>query len=237
MIQTLKMTIKGVGLAAAILILPLMGHRLHKHYLYDAKGMSVIKLLGEYSGGTGFQVKYKGKQYTLTNFHICAAADQEDTLKSVDYFGNTRRLKVLARYDKNDLCVLEPISFLPAIRLANSYYMHEQIYLIGHPRLEALTMQTASLVAKYDINIMMPCHKYSERRRCTTSTYDEPVYCSKIFTALHANVISYGGNSGSPVLDDFGNLVGVLFAGQRSAVTASYIVPLEYVKDFLKGLK
>lgn len=236
MIQTLKTMIKGVCLAAAILILPLMGHRIHKHYLYDIKGMSVVKLLGDMSGGTGFQVKYEGKQYTLTNYHICAVADEEDTLQSTDYFGNTRRLKVIARYDKNDLCVLEPISFLPAIRLANSYYMHEQIYLVGHPRLEALTMQTASLVAKYFINIMLPCEEQTYKSKCVGTSSSSKSYCMRTFETLHANVISYGGNSGSPVLDDFGNLIGVLFAGQRSAVTASYIVPLEYVKDFLKNL-
>lgn len=241
-LKTLKKILKTIGLAIAILVLPLMGHRFHKHYLYDAKGMSVVKLLGERSGGTGFQVKYEGKQYTLTNYHICLAADYEDTLKSRDYFGNTRRLKVIARYIKNDLCVLEPINFLPAIRLASNYYMHEQVYLIGHPRLEALTLQTASIVSKYYINMTMPrraqdpCNGQEIKYDVNMPGLDYK-YCDDMFMALHSNIISYGGNSGSPVLDDFGNLIGVLFAGDRRAVTASYIVPLEYVKDFLKSLK
>ena len=243
MIQTTKKIIKGICLAIAILVLPLMGHRVHKHYLYDIKGMSVVKLLGPNNGGTGFQVKYNDKQYTLTNYHICMVAYEEtDTLKSTDYFGNTRRLKVIARYLENDLCVLEPINYLPAISLASNYYMHEQVYLIGHPRLEALTMQTASLVAKYEIDMIVArrledvCNT-AENVSMTNRFATDIHYCNDLFMALHANVISYGGNSGSPVVDDFGRLIGVLFAGQRNAVTASYIVPLEAVKDFLSSLE
>jgi len=47
------------------------------------------------------------------------------------------------------------------------------------------------------------------------------------------NGISYKGNSGSPVVSFFGNVVGVLFAGSQD-VTDAYLVPLYKVREVLK---
>lgn len=207
--------------------------------------------MGRASGGTGFQITApSGKQYTLTNYHVCMLAnkgkDGNDYMTAEDYNGSKFNLKVLKYSSDHDLCLLEPMGHLPTLKTAFKYYLHEQVYLIGHPRLANLTMESGSLVSKRNINIMLPT---KVEHNCKTQfgtfinnfinrisplqTKSGLKRCMENLTVLHINVISYGGNSGSPVVDDLGNVVGVLFAGSRQAVTATFAVPLEYVKSFI----
>ena len=44
---------------------------------------------------------------------------------------------------------------------------------------------------------------------------------------------SRGGSSGSPVVNFYGDVVGVLFAGHRDDQFDSYMVPLSYLKEFV----
>jgi len=47
------------------------------------------------------------------------------------------------------------------------------------------------------------------------------------------DIVSYGGNSGSPIVDYFGNVVGVLFGGYVGHHTEAFIVPLIELELFL----
>lgn len=241
----IKKTLKGLAILALMLIVPLIGHRAHKHYIYDYKGMSVVRLTGEFagrpSGGTGFQVVApSGKQYTMTNNHVCMLADKNGIMKAEDWRGNFYYLSIIDIYASHDLCILEGVSNLPSLSLANNAIFHEQVHLIGHPRLEEITIQTASLVAPKKINLYMPrkleygCQNGKEQLQFSHLWAFGFTICLETLDTYHANLISYGGNSGSPVLDDFGRVIGVLFAGSREAVTATFLVPLPYIHQFLK---
>lgn len=263
MLKTLKncclRLVKAMLFAIIILVMPLVGHRAHKHYLYDYKGNSVVRLIGHgmgrASGGTGFQVVApSGKQYTLTNYHVCMLAnknfDGSESLQAEDYKHRKTNIKVIKHSKNHDLCLLEPVLGLPVIEQANKYFLHEQVHLIGHPRLANLTIESGSIVSKRIINIALPTKSDHD---CKTPQIRNPFVrkqsfkvpyryhrnlfktCYEELPVLHINVISYGGNSGSPVVDDLGRLIGVLFAGNRNAVTAAFVVPLEYVKQFLSN--
>lgn len=55
--------------------------------------------------------------------------------------------------------------------------------------------------------------------------------------AMYMSAVSYPGNSGSPVLNDLGLVIGVLFAGDRSSEHATYAVPLWSIEAFLDRLE
>lgn len=237
----IKKIARLAALFCLVLAAPLVGHRAHKHYIYDYKGRSVVRLTQGFSGGTGFRVKVaSGKNYILTNYHICMLGYETGYLRAEDYNGNRYRLNIIKPYLEHDLCLVEDVPGIPALSVANGVYPHEQVYLVGHPRLANLTMESGSVVSNDIIQLVMPrplyvaCNGFDYPSPWEKSLADRGLkLCLEDFSATHANIIAYGGNSGSPVLDDFGNVIGVLFAGSNKAVTASYLVPLAHIQKFL----
>lgn len=210
----------------------------HEQYLYTYKGDAVVKLYTEAGSGTGFNIKHKGKYYILTNKHVCKMSRTQLFSKGS---GGTGIHDIIAMYDKHDLCLLTGMPKNTAISLADSWIMREKIYIVGHPRGAPLTMESGFIIAKTQVELIAEpgdkCDKIVKVPPFMKFLTGKDTLCLKIFSALQSNAVSFGGNSGSPVLDGFGNAVGVLFAGRRSVEALSFIVPLEAIQDFLKEIE
>jgi S1-C subfamily serine protease len=227
--------IKTTLLTLSILLAPSLSKFANRKYIYDYKGSSVVYLRGSRSGGTGFVVRnHKGRKYTMTNAHICRLKDKDGFLQYETEEGKKGKVKVLEMYELHDLCVTEPVEDLPALSVAKYLDKHESVWLIGHPGLRPLTLENGYFIDYTDINVSGACKKIK-----VDSVLDKILkqyrlnYCTNKYKAGYVNTISYGGNSGSPVLNKWGNVIGVLFAGARSQNTSSYIVPIWHVKKFL----
>jgi S1-C subfamily serine protease len=137
--------------------------------------------------------------------------------------------KVLFMSKSHDICFLEPtggpafkLCFLeptggPAFKLASSYHRGERISVIGHPRGMKQSITDGRIVGEETSALRWL--KDAGRIRFLTTT-----------------AISYPGNSGSPAVNRYGNLVGILFAGWSiDYVNLNYLVPLEYIKADLES--
>lgn len=197
-------------------------------YLNDYKASSVQ---GAYFSGrriaSTFQLSYKGVQYTVTNKHVCDPFNKivspahiyaiNESLAPPKFvrIGSYRR-KILAISYNHDLCLLEGDSSKPALELAQSWTNQERIYLIGHPRGLPKIVRKGRIVAlSQNFFPWLPHNNKAPYLLISTTTYP--------------------GNSGSPILNKWGNVVAVLFAGQVGVHTEAYAVPLESLKQFLKS--
>lgn len=213
-----------------------------------SKAKNVVTLINvNGGGGTGFLVKGKsGKRYILTNNHICDSAEDKPLLAI--YKKDKYMVSVISRYAKNDLCVVQaPESATDNLSLAKTVSMSERVYSIGHPLLEPITISQGELSSLVKIEIVVGTNMTPEN--CKGETYRLEDLSSNIMAGIFGvlnicvrSLMSNGstvnilpGNSGSPTVNIYGNVVGVVFAAVESGVH-SYHVPLIDVKDFLATL-
>ena len=159
--------------------------------------------------GTGVQINYHHRQYILTNKHVCEGGMDRKGYMLADGL----KRKVIAISKIHDLCLVEPIIYRSGLELADGVNSLEPLWLIGHPRGLALTRRRANYIA--------------------TETEEFPWIGPMPVEYYFINVVSYGGNSGSPVVNYVGNVVGLLFGGYRGFHTEAFVVPVHSIKFFL----
>lgn len=221
------------------------------YYLRWSVGGSVVKvvkldpqghILG---GGTGFSIKGpSGKKYIITNAHVCEmykGASEADVQEPDDTI-KTRKIVEISQ--DTDLCLIEGINELSPISLASSVSIGENAAIIGHPELMPLTIAYGDIVEDklYQvpmgiIGMDMPeeqC-KLPKNRIIDVETFLGPLsVCVEEVEAYRITATSLPGNSGSPVVNYRGQLIGVDFAGDND-IHWGLVIPLDDVKDFLKG--
>lgn len=160
------------------------------------------------SGGTGFEVlSPSGHKYIVTNEHMCAVGATNAIVN-----GRTIPLRVIEQQPTPDLCLLEPIAGLPPLRLAGQ------------------DLRPGDLIDIYGYGMLLPL------------THTSGVYVGDsgpMITAYFGFVSGYAtaqilpGNSGSPVLNSNGDVVGIVFASGEAIGYRTLFVVLKDLKDFL----
>lgn len=246
MIEKLKTLGLRIGAVLAVLFVIVNAARWHINWIYDKTSQNVVKLrIGETEhdgGGTGFQViSESGNRYILTNRHICVAAREHDVLKVELEEGRFLNVRVLEVSSKTDLCLLTPVANMSGLKLAASLKAREDIAVVGHPLLQAQTPARGIVTNFQNIEIQAEAKDSEEcSRRYNGDFRDVPIFfgmseklCMCKVDSFRTTAVIYPGNSGSPVVNLYGNLVGVMFAGDNR-MNLGYAVPLNDVKEFLK---
>lgn len=180
---------------------------------------------------TAFSVAYNKKEnstYLLTNYHVC-----EDLVESEGFYlsylkttdpipdfrlHSERMLKVIATDPSNDLCLtkafdehIKPVRF----RHSSSLHVLDNIYSIGGPG------------GIFPIWIHGKFSGYIDRSAIGFGMGSE----GRDFMLLSTTVV--GGQSGSPVYDEKGKVVGIVFAtlGQYGGVATPSDSILEFLEE------
>lgn len=175
---------------------------------------------------TGFYLNYREKNYIVTNRHVCDAHKRiykHDNIQFGDYVG-----KIIAIDPTHDLCLVTSNRKEGLSLAKNQSKPLDKVTVIGFPRGLGKTIREGRVVGDYPIFAPW-LSDFSEAK-----TLRDYVKALKIVETIQISAIAYGGNSGSPILNEEGNVTGVLFAGHRLYHTETYIVPLSYLKSFLR---
>ena len=180
--------------------------------VYDMPRYKVVPrvvafLKGSRIVATGFHIEWKDKVYILTNRHVCGN-------KSNLHLNTDRGIrKIISRYDKHDLCVLES-KVKKGLRLA-TYAPAEldRIILVGHPRGFKTVIQEGRVISLAEYSYTHPIGYY---------------------TSYRIGAFAYGGNSGSPVVTIWGTVVGVLFSVSDRYPGHPSVVPWYEIKEFME---
>jgi S1-C subfamily serine protease len=177
---------------------------------YSFTTNAVVQVRGDRSG-TGFLLGTKRGPVIMTNHHICGKA----TAFEIENDGIRGYGKVITTSPKHDLCILTPSSnYSVALRLSDfELDVGDVVESWGFPRLGPLTKRRGLYLGEEWLE------KNSE---------------SDIVGGRNAARLSFevlGGQSGSPVLNEAGEVVGVVYAHEGDGT--GIMIPLSAVKEFV----
>ena len=214
----------------------------HNDYLRWKTEDSIVKVLNYgIGGGTGFSIKGKsGKSYIMTNKHVCFGA--ANNVVGIQNKNEAAILKNIVHIDnEHDLCLIEGDEKFPALSLGSDLRIGEFNYIVGHPGGRDLTVFSGEYTGNKNVRIL---DSIKNKEDCVGELYIfegimQFIYgmefaCIRTYESLGLTTNSYPGNSGSPVLNKFGNVVGVLFAGSNSEERDNSAVPLNEVQRVLE---
>jgi hypothetical protein len=168
-----------------------------------------------------------GARVTLSNWHVCQGSKTGIMIAERDGDATRVHLKILDVYPLDDLCVLGPLDG-PSIPIGETPSKFQKLFIVGHPYLRPLTGTEGNYIGLGPAPIIFPTE---EDGTCLPGFM--PAFrlfmsgCQRILTLGDTTIDIKPGNSGSPVVDARGRLVGV--ANSYSGVGAS-MIPLNRVK-------
>ncbi len=188
--------------------------------------------------GTGFIAQGKsGNTYLVTNWHVCNAGSWAGKMHGNFEGGEHVSGPIVKLSPLSDLCASKLTKRTKSLKIASSLAALEQVYTRGYPFgvLSETSGQFAGVTSwsfTYPIEEVGTCFKGSKPwiggdgklKGCTAS-----------YTDNMTNMYSRPGSSGSPVVNEAGELVGVMSSWDGNKDSGG-MVTLEQVREFLNAL-
>lgn len=173
------------------------------------------------SVGTAFTISYNNSVYLITNRHICGEAKEVALHRNGDRF-TTRPIFISKT---TDLCLLENVTGTKGIKIAKTSFPTQMISTLGYPKGKGpyesvgfLGDEVVSTVAHFGITSKADEKKCLKELKGQVDTYilsGEKV-CFISYLSNRISMIVFGGQSGSPVVNNDNELVGIIFASKDS---------------------
>lgn len=191
-------------------------------------------------GGTGFALKApSGITYTVTNNHVCELAEG-GKMRAVWDNGRSVLIDVLEVDREHDLCIMDGLPLMEGLELGKQELdVYDPAFIIGHPRLAPNTFSEGLVRERLNMDIIMgygdaeSCRAQKLKYKLVNGWLGPEGVCYEEYDAFDTSIKGYPGNSGSPVFNFDGQVVGVIFAGNNITNDMSY-VPLEFLQDLIR---
>ena len=245
------------GVAVGLLVMVPLGFLMlkasyiHTEFLRYHVGTRTFMLLrnvpvGDQSGGgTGFLVKApSGKTFMITNDHVCVGTTGGIMHASNDY--TTYDAQIIERSQKTDLCVLTaPSDYSDGLSFASEIYRGEQVRAVGYPKLMPLTMSNVGDIiytgeTTFSDKVSAPAQFSPAKCDIANPKYSifrdgNNIETCNIYIpeAMWMNILVRHGSSGSPIVNFYGNVAGIVAAKDESDWGVG--LPFYEIKDFLSN--
>lgn len=237
--------LKSISLYLIAIIVAVAAQPLHSEWLISKVSQNTLfvrsfKNAPRQGSATAFEIKASsGKVYTVTNAHVCGLANSNKEILIQDKLGSGRLIpiKILEVFPDNDLCILEGLANYDGLDIASSSAIGDQVYALGYPYGEALNYSFGRIK---DFNTIEMYNDEVSPEECNGSRFrinNHPFYgpvCLESFKSVATDLIIHPGNSGSAMVNIYGNVVGVIFASNQRTHWG-HAVPLDHLTTLLKA--
>jgi S1-C subfamily serine protease len=241
LLKYLNLPVLAILLLALLISSSLSSSKETEDSILSKLSLSLVKVLDPArpgSGGTGFVTTYNNRMVVMTNDHVCALNRGGRVMivrdGEFEVFGD-----VIKRDFAHDLCITTfGVKGYPAVQIGDKdLKSFDRLFIVGHPRLRPRTPNVGRLV---DYSVEHIAYQPSKDDECQSPAIKqvfidifsgEFTICRLDINLGLTNVFIAPGNSGSPVVNDSGKLIGVINSGSEDMVGG--YVPLKDVKEFL----
>lgn len=247
--NTIKVGVLSFLFCISVIVLSLFAEHAHEVFLEAkvAPNVFYVESLPDapiQARGTAFAMKAKsGKVYTVTNAHICGLRNKDNQIGVMEH--RTERiipLRVIEVYPENDLCIVEGVTGYEGLDIGVESSVSQTVWTFGHALGEELNIAHGRVKAFKPIEMidetvtdMTKC--VGSRRHVETEYtlfFGPMTVCVKVYDTVATDVATFPGNSGSPMVDRFGKVVGVIFAGSTRS-NWGFAVPLKDLRKLLEA--
>jgi len=214
-------------------------------------GAATYKLHSNNGHGTGFLVTYQDDfldddhKIIVTNAHVCKGVAPGGYIKAKRNDDDVSEvLRVVEISETHDLCAVDAgaFKFNYSLDLGKKASDGDYAAVIGFPLDNRLVMVEGEVVGDETISML---DDSASKEACSGDwihnnplqrLFGGPEYvCLREYDAVTVTANVYPGNSGSALIDKYGEVIGVVFATNLTTFFGR-AVPLEDLKSFLGGL-
>ena len=202
--------------------------------LYKFAAPSIVKIVLPNKGsGTGFYVTdLMGRKVIVTNAHVCMTKSQLLKVQPSDgTLGFTGSASTLSY--REDLCVINTPKGdnHPALSIAeHGVPFGNTVFVAGHPHGLPFTVTTGLAIGNQVIGVAYP-QEFCKFGGEIILDMLRGIQCGKMMQSITITAAVYGGNSGGPLMNAYGEVIGVIFASGELGGSA---LPLEKLKAILR---
>ena len=172
-----------------------------------------------YKSGSAFAISRDG--FIITNFHVIEGSSDFNLISNIDGELTNYNLRKVAEDKKNDIALLkiEDDSFerfpqIPFSIKTTVADVGEEVFALGYPLINSMGNEL----------------KVTDGIISSKSGFDGDI------TTYQISVPVQPGNSGGPLFDKYGNLLGIVSAKHKDTENVSYALKANYLKSFLESL-
>jgi len=236
----------GLRIVGALIVLSLGYSMLDTHYLkpkqvkeFAVTSVKVVNM-SETSGGSGVILSSSATEsIVLTNKHVCKVIEEGGLVVK-----STRSFLISAYKESfsHDLCEIKVNADLGVNTKVASEAPEEysEAFISGHPNLLPHVLTKGNFSGRMTIRVNIGVKK------CSKEDYEDP---AKVFMCIFTGGIPVietfdsqlvtgtimPGSSGSAVFNENGEIAGLVFAGNSKELSYAFIVPQEYIYNFVNN--
>lgn len=227
--QVIKSGFKIAAIGILVATTAIKGPEIHYNWVRNKVKPATVVVTNEEgnSGGSGFHVKApSGQVYIMTNAHVCEVG-KNGVIYIQDDYGRSIPRQIIEVSKVTDLCLVQalpnPKSYL---KVGAEPKPGQIVAAVGHPQLMPTTMSRGEVIGQQEVDVLDHfinptdpedrCDLPKNKKIRVNTFFGPQTACVVHINANLTTAVILPGNSGSPVVGFYGELVGVFFAGNQA---------------------